>query len=78
MTRSEPHPHQLTPEERAADAPRKHLNQAKAAAHEAYLAANRAVHLLDETVDEALITLAHASRECAWALYTALMAETEW
>jgi hypothetical protein len=80
-----PPPHQLTLEECAADAPRARLNRAKIAAHEAYVSANRAVHQLnepmhanEEPVDEALIVLARASRERAWALYTALMAETEW
>lgn len=54
------------------------LNQAKAAAHDAYLAANRALAVLDETADQAWITRAEAVRENAWQLYTALVLETEW
>ena len=66
------------PEECAADADRAHLNQAKAAAHEAYIAANRVLGLLDETADPTWIARAEAIRENAWQLYTALAHETEW
>ncbi len=75
---TEPHPHQLTHEEQAADADRAQLNQAKVAAHEAYLAANRVLGLLDETADEAWIKHAEEIREHAWQLYSALRLETEW
>lgn len=54
------------------------LAQAKAAAHDAYLAANRALAVLDETADPAWIARAEAVRENAWQLYTALVLETEW
>lgn len=54
------------------------LNQAKAAAHDAYLAANRVLAVLDETADPAWIAHAEAVREKAWQLYTALVLETEW
>jgi hypothetical protein len=74
----EPHPHQLTPEECAADTDRATLNPAKAAAHEAYIAANRVLGLLDETADPAWIKHAETMRESAWQLYTALVNETEW
>ena len=75
---TQPHPHQLMSEECAKDADRAQLNQAKAAAHEAYLAANRILGLLDETADEAWIVHAEAAREHAWKLYEALILETEW
>ena len=75
---TEPHPHQLTPEECAADAERAPLNQAKAAAHDAYLAANRVLGLLDETADPIWIAHAQAVREHAWLLYQDLVRETEW
>ena len=75
---TKPHPHQLTPEECAADVARASQNQAKAAAHEAYLAANRILGLLDETADEAWIAHAEAIREHAWKLYETLVLETEW
>lgn len=71
-------PHRLTPEECTQDADRSQLNQAKAAAYEAYLAANRVLGLLDETADPAWIKHAEATRESAWALYSALQLETEW
>jgi hypothetical protein len=54
------------------------LVQAKEAAHDAYLAANRALAVLDETADQAWISRAEAVRENAWQLYTALVLETEW
>lgn len=75
---TEPHPHQLTPEECTKDTDRAQLNQAKAVAHEAYLAANRVLGLLDETADEAWIKHAETIREHAWQLYQALVLETEW
>ena len=75
---NQPHPHQLTSEECVKDADRAQLNQAKAAAHEAYLAANRILGLLDETADEAWIAHAEAARAHAWKLYEALVLETEW
>ena len=75
---TEPHPHQLTPEEQGADVDRAPQNQAKAAAHDAYLAANRVLGLLDETADPAWIKHAEAIREHAWSLYQALARETEW
>ena len=78
MTRSEPHPHQLTPDESAGDPNRVQLNKAKQAAHDAYLAANRVLGLLDETADPSWITHAEAAREHAWKLYEALVRETEW
>ena len=74
----DPHPHQLTPEEQAADTDRAQLNKAKQAAHDAYLAANRVLGLLDETADPAWIADAEAIRERAWTLYNALVKETEW
>ncbi|HSX23215.1 MAG TPA: hypothetical protein VLE97_10630 [Gaiellaceae bacterium] len=77
-TTREPHPHQLTPEEQAADTARAPLNAAKKAAHDAYLAANRAIAQLDETADPAWIAHAESIREHAWQLYTALVSETEW
>jgi hypothetical protein len=52
--------------------------RAKEAAHDAYLAANRALAVLDETADAAWVAHAEASRESAWKLYTALVLETEW
>ena len=78
MINVEPHPHQLTPEECAADVERAPLNQAKAAAYEAYFAAGRALSLLDETVDPKLVKEARALHQKAWKLYDALVAETEW
>lgn len=72
------HPHQLTPEECANDGARAQLNHAKAAAHEAYIAANRVLGLFDETADPAWIAHAEAIREHAWKLYEALVHETEW
>ena len=78
MTTHEPHPHQLTPEECAADISRLELNQAKQAAHKAYLAATRVLDLLDETADPTWITHAEATRDHAWKLYEALVLETEW
>lgn len=78
MTGPDPHPHQLTHEERAADIDRAALNQAKEAAHDAYLAANRALAVLDETADPIWVQRAEAVRENAWQLYTALVQETEW
>lgn len=54
------------------------LHQAKAAAHDAYLAANRALAVLDETADPIWIRRAEAVRENSWQLYTALVLETEW
>jgi hypothetical protein len=79
----EPHPHQLTPEECAADTPRAALNAAKAAAYEAYLAANRAIVHLHEhgdppSADPMWIADAEALRDRAWKLYDALVRETEW
>lgn len=52
-------------------------SQAKAAAHDAYLAANRVLGLLDETADPAWIAHAEAIREHSWSLYQALVRETE-
>ena len=78
MIGTEPHPHQLTAEECAADTSRLELNQAKHAAHKAYHAATRALDLLDETADEAWIAHARAAKEHAWKLYEALVRETEW
>jgi len=75
---TEPHPHQLTPEECAADAPRAKLNQAKRAAHDTYLAAKGILDHLDETADETWIVHAKAAKEHAWRLYEALVRETEW
>lgn len=78
MTKNEPNPHQLTHEEQAADPDRAQLNKAKQAAHDAYLAANRVLGLLDETADPSWITHAEAAREHAWKLYEAIVWETEW
>ena len=78
MNHPEPHPHQLTPDECAADTARARLNLAKAAAHDAYVAARRALDQLDETVDDAWVEHAEAARDHAWKLYEALVAETEW
>jgi hypothetical protein len=78
MTRPDPHPHQLTPDEQAVDTSRTPQNQAKAAAHEAYLAANRILALLDETSNPAWVAHAESMREHAWQLYDALQRETEW
>lgn len=75
---SHPHPHQLTPEECAADTSRLELNQAKQAAHKAYLSAKRALDLLDETAHPTWIAHAEAARDSAWKLYEALVRETEW
>ena len=74
----EQHPHQLTAEECSADTSRLELNQAKHAAHKAYLAATRALDLLDETAAEVWIAHARAAKEHAWKLYEALVLETEW
>ncbi len=74
----EPHPHQLTSEECAADQPRAQLNAAKQAARDAYLAALRALELLDETADAAWIEHAEAAKEHAGKLHEALVRETEW
>lgn len=74
----EPQPHQLTAEECAADAARLPQNQAKAAALEAYQAANRVLDLLDESADPAWIAHAVTIRDHAWALYRSLVHETEW
>lgn len=78
MTKTDPHPHQLTPDEQAADQDRAQLNKAKQAAYDAYLAANRVLGLLDETADPTWIAYAEAVREHAWKLYEALGRETEW
>jgi hypothetical protein len=67
-----------THEECAASTDLAALNRAKDAAHDAYLAANRALAVLDETADPAWIARAEATRENAWQLYTALVLETEW
>lgn len=75
---TDPHPHQLSPEECANDATRTQLNLAKAAAYEACLAATRVLSLLDETADPAWIARAEAVRAHAWKLYEALVLETEW
>lgn len=75
---TEPHPHQFTPEESADDTTRLALNQAKHAAHEAYLAAVRVLDLLDETADPAWVAHATAAQDHAWKLYEALVRETEW
>lgn len=74
----EPLPHQLTAEECAADASRALLNQAKAAAHDAYHAAQRVLEFLDEAADPALIALANNTKNHAWKLFEALVLETEW
>lgn len=63
---------------RTANTDRAQLNQAKTAAHEAYIAANRVLGLLDETADPTWITHAEAVREHAWQLYQDLVRETEW
>ena len=60
------------------DTDRAQLNQAKAAAHEAYIAANRVLGLLNETADPTWIAHAEAVREHAWQLYQDLVRETEW
>jgi len=78
VTKAEPHPHQLTPEESASDPDRAQLNKAKQAAHDAYLAINRVLRLLGETADPSWIANAEAAREHAWKLYEALVRETEW
>ena len=80
---NELHPHQLTSDECAADPRRAALNAAKQAAHEAYLAANRAIGHLHEhgdppSADPAWIAIAEAAREHAWKLYDTLVKETEW
>lgn len=77
-TTTEPHPHQLTPEEQAADTGRAKWNASKALAHEAYLAAKRVHDSFDETADP--VWTAHAKIACdhAWLLYEALVLETEW
>lgn len=72
------HPHQLTPEEWAVDVDRTAYNQAKELAHEAYIAANRILGLLDETAEPAWFAHAKAIRDHAWALYEALVHDTEW
>lgn len=54
------------------------LNQAKEAAHEAYLAACRALTMLDETAADTWIDHAKTARQSAWDLYVALVLETEW
>ena len=85
----ETHPHQLTPEECAADKPRAQLNAAKQAAHEAYVAAKRALELLEdlivrkgypcaETPDPILIELARDTKDHTARLHDALVRETEW
>ena len=74
----DPLPHQLTAEECSAAASRLELHQAKHAAHKAYLAATRALDLLDETADETWVAHALAAKEHAWKLYEALVLETEW
>jgi len=76
--RSEPHPHQLTPEECAADTARAQLNQAKAAALDAWHAAKRCLDHLDETADPAWIADAEAAAKHARKLFDALVLETEW
>jgi hypothetical protein len=68
-----PHQHQLTPEEYAYDVDRTPQNQAKVSAHEAYIAANRILGLLDETAEPAWIEHASAIREHAWKLYQELV-----
>lgn len=78
MTKTEPHPHPLTPEEQAADKERSQLNKAKQEAYAVYLATNRVLGLLDETADPSWIANAEAAREHAWKLYEALALETEW
>jgi hypothetical protein len=80
MTRSEPHPHQLTSEECARDTERASLNQAKAAALEAYNAAKRCLDLLvlDETTAPEWIADARAAMEHAAQVHDALVRETEW
>ncbi len=78
MKRPEPHPHQLTPEEQAADTKRAALNQAKEAAHDAYLAAKRCLEHLDETADPAWVEAISAAVEHVWEVYKALVRETEW
>jgi hypothetical protein len=54
------------------------LNQAKQAAHEAYLAAVRCLDLFDETADQVWIGHAVAAKEHAWKLYEVLVLKTEW
>ena len=76
--KEQPHPHQLTPEECAADTERIPQNQAKAAARDAYLAAGRILSLLDRTADPLWIAHAEAIREHARLLYQDLVRETEW
>lgn len=68
----------VAPSPSAPSVDRAALNQAKEAAHDAYLAANRALAVLDETADPIWIQRAEAVRENAWQLYTALVQETEW
>ena len=75
---AELHPHQLTAEERAADESRARLNLAKQAAHDAYVAARRALDQLDETANDTWVAHAEAARDSAWKLYEALVLETEW
>jgi hypothetical protein len=85
----EAHPHQLTPEECAADPTRAQLNAAKQAAHEAYLATKRALELLDDLIigkgypcaempDPILIALARDTKDHAMRLHEALVRETKW
>jgi hypothetical protein len=86
---NELHPHQLTPEECAAGPTRTQLNAAKQAAHEAYIAAKRALEFLDdlivgngypcaETPDPILIALARDTKDHAMRLHEALVRETAW
>jgi hypothetical protein len=70
------HPH--TPEECFADGARSSQNQARVAAHEAYVAASRIIGLLDETAEPAWIELATALREHAWLLHQELVHATAW
>jgi hypothetical protein len=76
MTR-DPQPYQITPAEHVADISGLELNQAKQAAHKAYLAAKRVLDLLDETADPSWISHAETARDHAWQLYEALVLKTE-
>jgi hypothetical protein len=70
-------PHKRSPEEQVASPDRIRLNQAKWAAHDAFLAARHAFNLLDKDADPALARAIQSSKEHAWKLYDVLARETE-
>ncbi|HSX23312.1 MAG TPA: hypothetical protein VLE97_11115 [Gaiellaceae bacterium] len=76
MTR-EPQPHRTTSDQHVVDISALELNQAKQAAHKAYLASQRVLDLLDETADPSWIVHAEAARDHAWKLYEALVLKTK-